>query len=383
MRIVHLIGGVDSRAGGPAMAMAGLCKAQREAGLDVSVVATFRAGRGRDIADDLGAHGITVTLVGPAQGPLSNHPHLAATLRGVIQQTDVVHAHGIWEQVQHEGAAICRQVGKPYVITPHGMLTPWSLKQKWLKKKLYMMLRLRRDLEAAAALHFTSAAEHDAVAPLKLKPKAIVEPLGVDLREFQTLPPRGTFRAKFPQIGGRKIVLFLGRLHPGKGVEYLIPAMADPGLEDAALVVAGPDSGGFQATLEQMAREHQLTGRVLFTGMLRGAERIEALTDADVFALPSEHENFGIVVVEALACGTPVIVSDGVALHGEVTAGEVGSSIAVGDVAALSQQLRKWLNDAELRRRTAERARPFACERFDWAKIAGRWREHYARLEVV
>src|SRR5690242_4749234 len=145
MRIVHMISGVDSRAGGPAMAMAGMCKAQRDAGLDVSVVATFRDGQGRDIADDLNAHGITVTLVGPAHGPLSNHPQLAATLRGVIRNCDVAHTHGVWEQIQHDAAGICLQVGKPYIITPHGMLTPWSLGQKWLKKKIYMTMRLRRD----------------------------------------------------------------------------------------------------------------------------------------------------------------------------------------------------------------------------------------------
>ena len=246
-----------------------------------------------------------------------------------------------------------------------------------------MLLRLRRDLDHAAALHFTSATERDAVMPLKLKPKAIVEPLGVDLREFQTLPVRGTFRAKFPQIGGRKIILFLGRLHGGKGMEYLIPALRAQGLEDAMLVAVGPDSGGFQTVLQRMAAENGVADRVRFTGMLRGRERIEALTDADLFALPSEHENFGIVVVEALACGTPVIVSGGVALHSEVTSAGVGSSVPVGDVPALSAELRRWLSDDELRRRTGERARPFAWERFDWAKIAARWREHYARLEVV
>ncbi len=145
------------------------------------MLATWREGQARDIADDLGGSGITVTLVGPAQGPLSNHPQLEPTLRAVIRASDVVHAHGIWEQIQHSAASICRELRKPLVITPHGMLTPWSLKQKWLKKKLYMMLRLQRDLNGAAALHFTSATEGDAVASLRLKPKSILEPLGVDL----------------------------------------------------------------------------------------------------------------------------------------------------------------------------------------------------------
>jgi len=362
--------------------MAGLCKAQRGAGLDVSVLATWRQGQDKDIADDLAASGIAVTLVGPTRGPLSNHPQLASTLRDVIQANDVVHAHGIWEQVQHSGMTVCRELGKPYVVTPHGMLTQWSLRQKWLKKKIYMMLRLRRDLEGAAALHFTSATERDAVALLKLRPKVIVEPLGVDLREFESLPAKGSFRAKFPGIAGRKIVLFLGRVHPGKGLEYLIPALAAIERDDAMLVAVGPDSGGYQSVLKRMADENKVAQRVLFTGMLRGRDRIEALTDADIFAIPSEHENFGVVVVEALACGTPVIVSNGVALSGEVTAAGVGASVPVGDVPGLAKELKRWLGDDVLRCAAAKRARPFAFERFDWARLAMAWRDHYAQLEV-
>lgn len=380
MRILHVINGVDSRAGGPTMAMAGLCKAQRDAGLDVSVLATFRAGQGRDLADDLIAHLVPVTTVGPTQGGLSNHPDLDAALRRAIGETDIVHAHGIWEQMQHSAARIARDLGKPYVITPHGMLTPWSLNQKWLKKKIYLLLRLRRDLDQAAAIHFTSSAERDATAPLRLKPTTIVEQLGVDLREFANLPPAGFLRSRFPQIGARRIVLFLGRLHPGKGMEYLIPALASPSLKDVALVAVGPDSSGFQASLEQSASAAGVNDRVIFTGMLRGPDRIAALRDADLFALPSEHENFGIVVVEALACGVPVVISDGVAIHGELTAANVGSSVPVADVPALAAEIAQWLSDEPRRIRTAQLARAFAFENFDWTKIGTRWRAHYAGL---
>ena len=111
-------------------------------------------------------------------------------------------------------------------------------------------------------------------------------------------------------------------------------------------------------------------------------ERIEALTDADLFAPPSQHENFGIVVIEALACGTPVIVSDGVALHDEVVAANVGASVRVGDIPALASELDRWLDDDELRRATSQRARAFASEQFDWSKIAQRWRDHYRSLKV-
>jgi len=285
----------------------------------------------------------------------------------------------VWEEVQHLAARQARQLRKPLVITPHGMLTRWSLNQKWLKKRLYLALRLRRDLAGAAAIHFTTEHERQLSADLGLKVPAIVEPLGVDLSEFETLPERGMLRSRWPQLAGQRVILFLGRIHPGKGLEYLVPALARSGLTDTSLVVVGPDSNGYQATIEKLIEQHGLRGRVLFTGMLRGRQRVEALVDADLFALPSQHENFGIVVVEALACGTPVVISDEVAIHSDITAAGVGAAVPL-EVPAVAAELKRWVDDADLRRRAAERARPFVWERYDWNNIARRWKDHYAAL---
>ncbi len=380
MKVLHVIASVDSRAGGPAIAMAGLCKAQRAAGVDVSVLATMRAGSARDVADDLNAHGVAVTTVGPTRGGLARHPQLDAVMRSLAREVEVIHAHGIWEEIQVAAARSAVAMCKPYIITAHGMLTPWSLKQKWLKKQIYLALRLRKVLNGAAAIHYTSAHERDLSAQaISLKPPALVEPLGVDLGEFEMLPPAGGLRSRFPQMMGKKIILFLGRIYPGKGVEYLVPALAAMKTRDAMVVIVGPDQN-FQATIEQLINRHGVRDRVLFTGMMRGRERLEALVDADLFALPSEHENFGIVVVEALACGTPVVVSDGVALHGEVVAGQVGSSVRVGDVSQLAAELDRWFGDDSLRRAAAERARPFVRQHFDWRAVAEHWVGHYQRL---
>jgi glycosyltransferase involved in cell wall biosynthesis len=266
------------------------------------------------------------------------------------------------------------------------MLDPWSLRQSKWKKRLYMLWRLRRNLNRAAAIHFTTQIERDLAVPLKLKPPAVVETLGLDLKEFENLPPKGTFRAKYPQLGGRPIVLFLGRLHPGKGAEYLIPAfthIVSPrrhrGTEaaaDAVVVIAGPDSEGYRAKLEALVAGHGIGEQVVFTGPLYGRDRLAALVDADIFCLPSEHENFGIVVIEALACGTPVLISDQVNIHREITAAGVGGVVRV-DVGDVAGGLRRWLTDANLRQSAAERAKVIVRERYDWTAVAGRWRAHY------
>jgi glycosyltransferase involved in cell wall biosynthesis len=128
--------------------------------------------------------------------------------------------------VQHQAARIAHARGVPCLFTAHGMLDPWSLNQGRVKKQLYMLWRLNRDLNRAAAIHLTSDTERDQVRRLGYKPKLIVEPLGVDLSEFETLPPRGSFRARHPQLEDKRLVTFLGRIHFEKGLELLVPAMA-------------------------------------------------------------------------------------------------------------------------------------------------------------
>jgi glycosyltransferase involved in cell wall biosynthesis len=292
---------------------------------------------------------------------------------------DIVHIHGLWEEPQHVAAGTARRLDVPYVFTPHGMLDPWSLRQsKWVKR-LYMLLRLRKDLNRAAAIHYTTPIERNLAGVLNLKPPAIVEPNGLDMSEFNDLPPRGRFRAPFSIASDRPIVLFLSRIHPKKGLDLLVPAFARGNLADALLVIAGPDDAGYRGEVERMIADNALTGRVLFTGMLKGAARIEALVDADLFALPSYQENFGIAVAESLACGTPVVISDQVNIHPEITAAGVGGVVPL-DADRLAGELHRWMTDTPLRQSAVERARPLVRERYDWNQIARRWREHYSRL---
>jgi glycosyltransferase involved in cell wall biosynthesis len=361
VRILHTIATLDTRAGGPAVALAGLAAAQVAAGLEVSIAATVMAGEGPGSAADLGARGIGVTTVGP---------DLAARF-------DFVHIHGVWD-------AICRQTvsaarGVPYVIAPHGMLTPWSLGQKAWKKRLYMALRLRRDLQRAAAIHYMTDCEREGSARLELNARAIVEPIGIDLAEFENLPPPGSFRSRYDRLADAPLVLFLGRIHPGKGLEYLVPAIAQLGIPNAMLAVVGPDSGGYRAVIEKEVHRHRLDDRVVFTGSLRGIDRIAALADADVFCLPSDHENFGLAVIESLAAGTPAVISRDVAISREVTAAKAGVAVE-RDPVEIARELTRFLADRPYRDAAAQRCRPFVWNSFDWRNIATRWVEHYRVL---
>jgi glycosyltransferase involved in cell wall biosynthesis len=380
-RVLHVISGLSAQHGGTAMALAALARAQKEAGLSVAIVTTF-VDPPDNTAASLREAGIEVIEIGPCKPLLHRHPAITPTLREQIARAKVVHIHALWEEVQHRAAKTAKSLGVPYLFTPHGMLDPWSLSQSRLKKQIYLALRLRSDLNSASAIHFTSEIERNLASPLQLTPPTIVEPNGVDLSEFASLPPRGGLRSRFPRLGDRPIVLFLSRVHPKKGLDLLIPAFAKSAASDAILVIAGPDSDGYANVVREMAAKAGVADRVIFTGMLRGRERVEAYIDADLFVLPSYQENFGIVVIEALASGCPVIISDQVNIHPEITAANVGEVVPT-QADPLADALRRWMSDAGRRRAAGERGPAFVRQRYDWREIARRWLSHYTSLATA
>jgi glycosyltransferase involved in cell wall biosynthesis len=193
------------------------------------------------------------------------------------------------------------------------------------------------------------------------------------------VPRCGRFRARHPQLGNKAVVLFLSRIHPKKGLDLLIPAFAEGAAKDAMLVLAGPDADGYVAAMQDLVKQHGLTDRVIWTGMLRGRERIEALRDADLFVLPSYQENFGIAIIEALAAGSPVLISDRVNIWSEIKNARLGG-VVPPEVDALTGEMQLWLNDRSRRAAAAERARSFVWENYDWRRIAERWARHYRNL---
>ena len=382
MRILHVISGLDPQNGGPTTALIGMAESQAAVGLDVTILATWKIPDGLPIAERLRSNGVKVIHIGPATGKLSRHPDLAAATDRAVADANVVHIHGLWEEVQHQAARAARRRGVPYLITPHGMLSPWNLARNKWGKKLFLQWRVRRNLDRAAAIHYTCDVERDLVAPLKIRANPIIERLGLDLSEFRNLPPHGQFRARWKQLGDRPFVLFLGRIDYKKGLDILIPAFAAANIGDTPLVIAGPDRDGYEPTVRALVAAHKLENRVLFTGMLHGPERIEAYVDAALFVLTSHQENFGITVIEAMACGCPVLISDQVNIHAEVTEAAAGEVIPL-EINATARALERWMIDDEKRLAAGRKGRAFAMERYDWKVIAEAWKRHYAAILVI
>lgn len=381
MNILHVISNMDPTSGGVAAAAIGLTKAQREIGINASMMSSYPPGQSGVVAQDLRQLGIDVRTVGPCPGRINRHPLIRPTLEAAMRNIDVVHIHGLWEEVLHCAAVIARRQQIPYLVTPHGMLDPYSLKRsRWIKQFL-LTLRVRRNLNFAKALHYTSDAEKQLATPLNLRPMSITEPNGIDFFEFINLPVRGAFRDRLGISATRPVILFLSRLHPKKGLDLLIPAFARfiGNLKQdliPKLVIGGPDANGYRATLEQMVARLNISDSVVFSGMLHGVERVQAYVDSDLFALPSYQENFGIVVAEAMACATPVLISDQVNIWPVVKTNTLGQvcHTTIDDIHA---HLQDWYMDREQWRAAAQKSPEFVRSNYGWGQIAHRWIENY------
>ena len=384
LRVLQVIPGLGASTGGPAQAVIGLSRALRRQGHVVSIFSTDLAGtaygwglppRGgaslAQMARCLRVEGID-TRAYPVRWPprYVYAPQLGRALRREARNFDIVHIHSLYLYPPWAAAHACRAAGIPYIVRPHGILTIYQARQRKRLKQLYDCLLGRETLGGAALIHFTSDTEqHEAEACGYSYPSRVVR-LGIDVSTFTTLPPPGRFRARYPAIGEKLVVLFMGRLAPKKGFELLIPAFVrvHAELPVTHLVIAGPDEAGYGEHVRQLVAQHQISDAVTFTGMLTGNDKLEALRDADLWTLPSHAENFGIAVVEAMAAGLAVVISDRVDIHQDIAAAKAGLVVPCA-VEPLAQALLMLLNNAQLRVEIGGKARALAHDRFSWDSV--------------
>jgi glycosyltransferase involved in cell wall biosynthesis len=291
---------------------------------------------------------------------------LGAFLKEHARDFDVAHLHACRNLPVTLAARHLRSAGVPYVCAPNGTgpLIERRRRQKWA----YDRLIGSRDLPGAQAVIAVTDAERRQLEAFGVPADRIrVVPNPVDLDEHATPVARGRFRATHG-LGAGPVVLFLGKLTPRKRVDVLIDAFAGVGA-DARLVIAGNDMGAGPALVSQ-ARARGVTDRVTFTGLLPAAFRLEALADADVVVYPSADEIFGLVPLEALLVGTPVVVADDSGC-GEIIRQTGGGIVApLGNAAALADAIRHVLDAPERWRQAASDAALQVRSRFNAAAVA-------------
>lgn len=292
-----------------------------------------------------------VRALGPGRGSYGYAPRFSNWIKRHRAEYDAVIVHGLW---QYSSFGVWRAVAgtsTPYFVFPHGMLDPWfkrTYPAKHLKKLLYWPWGEYRVLRDAAAVLFTSEEERrlarESFGLYQCNEKVV---------NYGTAAPsdvgrsREKFLEAFPALRGRPFFLFLGRLHEKKGCELVIDAFAKlRTTKDKAstfLVMAGPSADAeYARRLQELANLRQCGDAVLFPGMLSGELKWGALAAADAFVLPSHQENFGIAVVEALACGTPVLISNKINIWREIESDGAGY-VANDDLAGTSELLDRWL----------------------------------------
>jgi glycosyltransferase involved in cell wall biosynthesis len=299
-------------------------------------------------------------------------------LAEVIPAVDVVDLHSLYLFHDWVTGHYCWRYRKPYIVRPHGTLDPFIHRRHRWRKALTEAVFQDKVLRRAAGLHFTAREEWELARPYTLNRRGCVIPIGIDLAPYANLPSRTVLRARYPAIGDRKVVLFLGRLSFKKGVDIAIAAFAEATRErdDAFLIIAGPDDG-VRAGAEALIEAQGLGARILFTGMVSGEDKRIVLAGSDIFVQPSQSENFGIAVVEAAACSIPVVISDRVNLWRDFDEAQAGLTAPL-TVGAFAAHLRTLLDDpseaAALGRRGAELVR----RRFNWDALGPEYEAMYA-----
>jgi len=287
-----------------------------------------------------------------------------AEILELLRSTDVVHIHGMWIHAGVQIGAMANRLGKPIVFSPHGMLDDWSMAQRTLKKRVFLALYFGRLLKRASVIHCTAEAELDQASRWFDRSKGRVAPCVVDLRPYEQLPAREEARRRFGLDDDRLVLLFLSRLHYKKR-----PQLAIEGLRllrargvEARLLIAGTGEAEYQRSLERQVAEANLNESVTFVGHVDGERKLAAYRAADLMVLPTSQENFGLVNVESLACGTPIVTTRGVDIWRDLQASGAASIVdptakAVADAA-----------EAALTDRVALQARGEAGRQFvlDW-----------------
>jgi glycosyltransferase involved in cell wall biosynthesis len=385
MRVLHVIPSLAARYGGPSAAVRGMAAAQARAGARVTVAATDGDGPGRErvpLDRPVAVDGVEYRFFARSlPGEYKFSWPLTRWLARGARDFDVVHVHALFSYSTIPACRAARRSGVPYVLRPLGTLGGWSLAHRAWKKAPYLALVERRHLRDAGAIHVTSDAEAEAVAALGYGAKTRVIPLGVASVGDELVEARTAAAAqRAAQPGAPLRLLFLSRLHPVKGLPLLFEALAAVRSQvNVELTVAGDGPAYYVDELRAAVAAAGLTDRVRFVGHLAGDAKAAALDDADLFVLPSSHENFGISAAESLARGLPALLTEGVGIAQDVA--RAGAGMVVPPVAAsLAAAIDRVATERALLAPMGRAAVALARREYSWTAAAERLLNLYAEL---
>ncbi len=379
LRILHYLPAIWLEQGGVVRAVLDWCEVFADRGHQVTLVVYD----GRDMPEEWLRHvpGKPVAHVVKRPVPPLRLLHRASVrfIDTLLEKVDVIHLHGPWLNGNRQVANLARRRGIPYLVSSHGMLGDWSMSQgaTWTKR-LYMSLFGRRMLNAAAGVHCTAAEELAQTRKWFDGPPAVVLPCLLDLRPYRNLPGPDLGTGLIPpQHRDTPRLLFLGRINQQKGIDILVRAaalMRDAGTP-FVLLVAGTGSPGYLKIIHDLVEQLRLGSRVVFLGQINGVEKLSLYQAADLFVHPTRHDNFGIVLIEALACGAAVLTTRGTDIWRDVHT--AGGQVADCTPVALAAAAATLLADPADRTARGARGRQWVINTFAEDTLAGRYEAVY------
>ena len=380
MRIVHAIPSLDPADGGPPAVAVRLAEAQARLGHEVLLL---HREPGPDRAEAVA--GLVASPPGRRSSSVEAVPTPPSPMRRLrawqgriaAHRPDIVHAHGLWQPEILAAARECRAAGVPYVLETYGTLNPWALSQKGLKKRIFLALVHRRLLRNAAFIHALNEVEARHIEAQAGDTPIEIFANGVFLEEFEGADAKRG-RDAVTGLGDAPFALFLARLHPVKGLDLLAEAFSVVARENPEphLVVAGPEDVGaedFRARL----RGHRLESRVHLVGEVSGTFKKDLLRGAACFVQPSRQEGFSVAILEALAAGRPVAITEG--CNFPQVASEEAGFVVPFDRDRLATAMSVLLSDPREAARRGANARRLVERDYTWEAIASQCVEAYRR----
>lgn len=387
MKVLHVIPSVASVRGGPSFAIFAMVKALREQGIEAEIATT----------NDNGPNLLEVPLnqrIEYEQVPVWFFPRFspkAASVREFafssqltrwlwqnVDEYDLLHIHAIFSYPSTAAKAIARFKRIPYIVRPGGHLCEWSLQQGAAKKQLYLTLIKRNHLDHCQGIHYTTEQEQQESSLLGLQAPGFVLPHGLSLPE--AIPDaRYKLRQLLNVPDDEPVILFMSRLHPKKGLDYLIPALGKLAHQRFSFVLAGSGSPEYEADVDALLVSAGIRDRTYLSGFVEGAKKDLLLQGADFFALTSHSENFGVAVLEAMAASLPVIVTPGVALASVVNQHQVGC-VVQQDIAAISTAIDYCLNHPQQAKKMGNCARQLIREHYSWESVSAKLVKVYTSI---